>query len=228
MRKSSRFVRPWMWFRLHADGFTLIELLIVVAIIAILAAIAIPNFLEAQTRAKVSRSKSDLRTIATALESYAVDNTQYPPNFSRIGFNTIPPQLTSPIPYLTDSYLVDPFAAHEYDRRFGYGSLARYYTYDLIKTYDEFLRLAGTLWEPPIEAIDSSGFNPNALLKYGLWRLVSNGPDRMYNDPDFVFGSDPLDPNGVLLGADVVYDPTNGTISKGNILRTQRETEKRF
>ena len=59
-------------------GFTLIELLIVVAIIAILAAIAVPNFLEAQTRAKVSRVKSDLRTYATAIESYAVDNNRPP------------------------------------------------------------------------------------------------------------------------------------------------------
>ena len=58
-------------------AFTLIELLIVVAIIAILAAIAVPNFLEAQTRAKVARVKNDHRTIATALESYFVDNNQY-------------------------------------------------------------------------------------------------------------------------------------------------------
>lgn len=59
-------------------GFTLIELLIVVAIIAILAAIAVPNFLEAQTRSKVSRAASDMRTLATALEAYFVDNNLYP------------------------------------------------------------------------------------------------------------------------------------------------------
>src|SRR5213595_1525346 len=60
-------------------GFTLIELLIVVAIIAILAAIAVPNFLEAQTRSKVSRMKSDMRTVVTAMESYCVDTNHYPP-----------------------------------------------------------------------------------------------------------------------------------------------------
>ncbi|PKQ18823.1 MAG: hypothetical protein CVT66_11890, partial [Actinobacteria bacterium HGW-Actinobacteria-6] len=60
-------------------AFTLIELLIVVAIIAILAAIAVPNFLEAQTRSKVSRAKADMRSLTTAIESYAVDNNVYPP-----------------------------------------------------------------------------------------------------------------------------------------------------
>jgi prepilin-type N-terminal cleavage/methylation domain-containing protein len=59
-------------------GFTLIELLIVVAIIAILAAIAVPNFLEAQVRSKVSRAKSDQRSLATAIEAYFVDNNLYP------------------------------------------------------------------------------------------------------------------------------------------------------
>jgi len=59
-------------------AFTLIELLIVVAIIAILAAIAVPNFLEAQIRSKVARAKTDMRSVATALEAYFVDNNQYP------------------------------------------------------------------------------------------------------------------------------------------------------
>src|SRR5690349_11907880 len=66
--------------RISTKAFTLIELLIVVAIIAILAAIAVPNFLEAQTRSKVSRAKADMRTMVTGLESYAVDNNKYPPD----------------------------------------------------------------------------------------------------------------------------------------------------
>jgi prepilin-type N-terminal cleavage/methylation domain-containing protein len=64
---------------MNKRAFTLIELLIVVAIIAILAAIAVPNFLEAQVRSKVSRAQSDMRSIATAIEAYAVDHAgMYP------------------------------------------------------------------------------------------------------------------------------------------------------
>ena len=59
-------------------GFTLIELLIVVAIIAILAAILIPNFLRARAQAQISASKGNMKNLATALESYFVDRGSYP------------------------------------------------------------------------------------------------------------------------------------------------------
>ncbi len=62
----------------NRKGFTLIELLIVVAIIGIIAAIAIPNLLNAIQRGKQKRSMADVRAIATASEAYAVDNNVYP------------------------------------------------------------------------------------------------------------------------------------------------------
>ena len=61
----------------NQKGFTLIELLIVVAIIGILAAIAIPNLLTAMQRSKQKRTMADMRSIATAWEAYATDYNAY-------------------------------------------------------------------------------------------------------------------------------------------------------
>jgi prepilin-type N-terminal cleavage/methylation domain-containing protein len=65
---------------MERKGFTLIELMIVIAIIIILAAIAIPNYLRMTERAKVSAIESDMKAIGTALESYNTDWTAYPNN----------------------------------------------------------------------------------------------------------------------------------------------------
>ena len=60
------------------SGFTLIELLIVVAIIGIIAAIAIPNLLNAIDRSKQKRTMADMRSVGTACEEYSIDNNFYP------------------------------------------------------------------------------------------------------------------------------------------------------
>ncbi len=64
--------------RRKEQGFTLIELLIVVAIIGIIAAIAIPNLLNAIDRGRQKRTMADIRSVGTAAEAYAVDNNRYP------------------------------------------------------------------------------------------------------------------------------------------------------
>jgi general secretion pathway protein G len=64
--------------RTPSRGFTLIELLIVVAIIGIIAAIAIPNLLNAVDKGKQTKTLSDLKAIGVAVEAYAVDNSTYP------------------------------------------------------------------------------------------------------------------------------------------------------
>ena len=93
----------------RANGFTLIELLIVVAIIGILAAIAVPNFLNAQVKANIARAHADHKALDTALEQYFLDNNGYPPSSHSDNANLGSRRLTTPIAYLSQ-ILVDPFA----------------------------------------------------------------------------------------------------------------------
>jgi prepilin-type N-terminal cleavage/methylation domain-containing protein len=60
----------------HLQGFTLVEIMVVVAIIALLAAIAVPGFLRARKRSQASRIVNDLRLIDSAVDQYAIGNNK--------------------------------------------------------------------------------------------------------------------------------------------------------
>src|SRR3989440_13017399 len=72
--------------KLVQKGFTLIELMIVVAIIGILAAIAIPNFIKFQARSKQSEAKANLKASFTAMKAFYQEKDRYSPIVTEIGF----------------------------------------------------------------------------------------------------------------------------------------------
>lgn len=97
--------------RTWSSGFTLIELMTVMVILTILASIAMPNFLNAVSRAQMARAISDQELILWALETYHLDNDAYPQN--RVAGAASPPDLTlltTPFAYLSyipaDSFLM--------------------------------------------------------------------------------------------------------------------------
>ncbi len=87
-------------------AFTLIELLIVVAIIGILAAIAVPNFIQARLRALITKVYAEEKSICDAYQMYYLDNNKWPPHID--GDLAQHRFVTTPIPYLNTS-LIDPF-----------------------------------------------------------------------------------------------------------------------
>jgi len=186
-------------------AFTLIELLIVVAIIAILAAIAVPNFLEAQVRAKVSRAKTEMRTLDVAITAYHVDHGDYIPwRPTLIGpqnpFSWRFHRLTTPVAYIT-TIPKDPFAVlvePGQTRTLGGVTSLIYDTYD----YANFIP----------EVFDS------ADLRGHWWRLNSFGPDLINTWAGGRTGWVGYSPDFSLF-PNYIYDPTNGSVSLGDILR---------
>jgi prepilin-type N-terminal cleavage/methylation domain-containing protein len=72
---------------MNRKGFTLIELLIVVVIIGILAAIAIPKFANTKEKAYIAAMKSDLRNLVSAEEAYYADKVEYTDNLEALNFS---------------------------------------------------------------------------------------------------------------------------------------------
>jgi len=207
-------------------GFTLIELLIVVAIIAILAAIAVPNFLEAQTRAKISRAKADMRSVATALEAYRIDQNAYPPTpFTTPTILTvIPTRLSTPVAYITTAQLEDPFLMADIRPFQGLNANGVILTYSVELPDPEGADpVAGRRYYYQSLNDGRRGTNARANLAgriplFGQWEMASLGPNKLrdFRTPSvFPFYME-------------IYDPTNGTISTGDIIRSQADSDPKL
>lgn len=203
---------------MRRSAFTLIELLIVVAIIGILAAIAVPNFMAAQVRAKVARANSEMQSISTALESFFIDNNGYPPadcsdrllvrkqyrglseeadewviDLAHImigsGSNARRIYLTTPVAYIS-SLPADPFRGDGNEFGYGYGSNGQ--SYYILSS-----------WGP-----DQSDGNP-----------VEELFECHYTGARFADRRNTAFRDASLWTFQHSYNPSNGIVSDGDIIR---------
>lgn len=181
-------------------AFTLVELLIVVAILALLAAIAVPNFLEAQVRSKVTRAKTDMRALEVGIETYSIDHNRPPIGWEEGTRAVSPPwtvndndpnlcwnRLTTPVAYV-GSVPADPF-------------VKKYF-------YSSFYNNA------------TGGFHTDLMSVGYRWYIRDPGPTAV--EPINGKGDIQYPPYYMPSKTDYFYDPSNGTISVGWIVRSNR------
>jgi prepilin-type N-terminal cleavage/methylation domain-containing protein len=199
-------------------GFTLIELLIVVAIIGILAAIAVPNFMNAQIRAKIARCQSDMKSLSTAIEQFRLDRNFLPVDWwdddSELGCKRLNEDLagvgagpdcearttydilaclTSPVSYMS-SIPKDPFTQEV-------GSLGDGYRYGDYEAGYEGLNHNFNALKPG----NATGLRPLAQNEYVM---VGAGPDK-----EFGLGAGASD-----AARGIPYNSSNGLVTTGDIL----------
>ena len=207
-------------------GFTLIELLIVIAIILILIAIALPNFLDAQIRAMVVRSQGDSRSLGIAIESFRIEHNEMLVDFWDEGYaagterlrrwnfcsptnladevrnqKCILANLTSPVAYIK-RIPDDPFLGTVTDTsdRLVVALAGTYFYGDNDPKIPGEDHNFGALW---IRNAPFFGLKP---LQEGQWALLGMGPDTTAEE---------LGGRERLRG--LPYSPTNGTRSTGDI-----------
>lgn len=177
-------------------AFTLIELLIVVAIIGILAAIAVPNFINAQMRAKIAAVKSDFKTLITAADMYQIDWGRYPLDGAYVNNATEYPNagyrgLTTPIAYISSIEATrDRFALKEHRNKAG-------------NAFDQFYEFGFS---------DERSGDSDPLRVRDRYFIESVGPD----------GDDSIQSTRAYpfkMGRFTAYHTSNGLFSKGDLYK---------
>ena len=208
------------------SAFTLIELLIVIAIILILISIALPNFLEAQLRAKITNAESEMRSIKTALISYGVDRPYYPADIMEQGISIPGPshawtrsiqgwkQITTPVKYMQsvpqDRFMYDPNWTPTRQAEV-------YYRYTAMGwrcgCAGAGIKKGKCIVDPSNRGKVSftAPFDPYATFA-GSFTILSDGPDRTWNFAEWIVHKEYRATKALL------YSPTNGTVSSGDLV----------
>lgn len=168
-------------------GFTLIELLIVVAIIGILAAIAVPNFLNARLRATIAKMQTDLKAVGDALHMYRIDNQCY---FGQMGGNPHREmmRITTPVAYIA-TIPHDPFRKEVMYTR--YQSVTENYDYSAYGPKCKNAWLLHGLGPDTDEDTGVGGLDPNVSTqdKMRFLRLLYQTSNGLVSSGDVIHNS---------------------------------------